>query len=166
VGTADKKPPLTGVSKVIIPESVLAAVVGFMRSAGRIGCEALALWVGDREGERFNVREAYIPEQRCIRGEAGLLVHVDDEALHQMNVWLFEKRYTIVAQLHSHPTGAYHSETDELFPIATKRGSFSIVVPNFARDPFHFRDCAVYCLNESGWAELDVQETAAIFEMK
>jgi hypothetical protein len=166
VGTSDRSSALTAVSKVIIPESALSTVIAFMRSAGRIGCEALALWVGEQEGERFEVREAYIPEQRCIRGEAGLLVHVDEEALHQMNVWLFEKRYTIAAQLHSHPTGAYHSETDDLFPIATKRGSFSIVVPDFARDPFHFRHCAVYRLNERGWAELGVEDTAAIFEMK
>ena len=152
--------------RVIIPEFAVTTVIAFMRSAGRIGCEALALWVGEQEGERFDVREPYIPEQRCIRGEGGLLVHVDEEALHEMNVWLFENRFTIVAQLHSHPAGAYHSDTDDRFPIATKRGSFSIVVPDFARDSLHFRDCAVYRLDQSGWAELDVEDTAAIFEVK
>jgi hypothetical protein len=166
VGASDQSAALTAVRKVIIPESALATVVAFMRSAGRIGCEALALWVGEREGERFEVRAAYIPEQRCIRGEGGLLVQVDEDALHQMNVWLFENRYTIVAQLHSHPTSAYHSDTDDHFPVATRRGSFSIVVPDFARDPFHFSNCAVYRLDKSGWAELDVQDTAAIFEVK
>lgn len=166
MGASDQTAALSAVRKVIIPESALGTVVAFMRSAGQIGCEALALWVGEQECERFAVRQAYIPEQRCIRGEGGLLVHVDEAALHQMNVWLFENGYTIVAQLHSHPTAAYHSETDDLFPIATKRGSFSIVVPDFARDSFHFRDCAVYRLDEIGWAAVDAKDTAAIFEMK
>jgi hypothetical protein len=165
MGASDQTAALTAVRKVIVPESVLGTVLAFMRSAGQLGCEALALWVGEQESDRFAVRQAYIPEQRCIRGEGGLLVHVDEAALHQMNVWLFETGYTIVAQLHSHPTAAYHSETDDLFPVATKRGSFSIVVPDFARDPFYFGGCAVYRLDESGWAEVDVKHTAAIFEM-
>jgi hypothetical protein len=163
---SDQTAALTAVRKVIVPESALGTVIAFMRSAGQIGCEALALWVGEQEHERFSVRQAYIPEQRCVRGEGGLLVHVDEEALHQMNVWLFENRYTIVAQLHSHPTAAYHSETDDRFPIATKRGSFSIVVPDFARDAFHFPACAVYRLHQSGWAEVGAKDAAAIFEMK
>lgn len=165
VDSIDRSRPLTSVRKVLIPKSALEMVIAFMRAAGRVGCEALALWVGEQEDERFEVRKAYIPAQRCVRSDDGILVHVDEDALHQMNVWLFENGYTIAAQLHSHPGSAYHSTTDDLFPIATRRGSFSIVVPDFARDTFDFANCAVYRLDDRGWIEVERTDVISIFEV-
>ena len=159
----DRPAILQHVHRVVVPRHAITTAVEFMRAAGRLGCEALALWVGAFEQDVLKVTEAYIPDQRCIKSDSGLLVHVDGDALHTMNVWLFEHERTIVAQLHSHPTDAYHSETDDAFPIATKLGGFSIVVPRFARDDFDLYACAVYRLETDGWSKLTSSQLSAIF---
>jgi hypothetical protein len=61
----------------------------------------------------------------------------------------------LIAQIHSHPSEAYHSETDDTYPIATTAGALSIVVPDFAIRPFRLNDCAVYrLLPKQGWVHV------------
>ena len=57
-------------------------------------------------------------------------------------------------QVHSHPADAYHSETDDNYPIATLDGSLSIVLPFFGRDGWESSNIAAYRLGPNGWVEL------------
>jgi hypothetical protein len=72
-----------------------------------------------------------------------------------LNVWLYEAKQVIGVQVHSHPMEAYHSETDDTYPIATLSGSLSIVLPFFGRDGFGSSDIAAYRLDRDSWLELD-----------
>jgi hypothetical protein len=70
-------------------------------------------------------------------------------------VWLYESQLRLIGQVHSHPTQAYRSGTDDDFALATTAGCLSVVVPDFAQRPFSLRDCAVYRLQLSGeWQSL------------
>jgi hypothetical protein len=85
----------------------------------------------------------------------GLAVVVPGEELFRMNVWLHERQLRLIAQVHSHPTSAYHSETDDEYATLAEVGGVSIVVPDFARDAFNLDTCAVYRLSSSGtWDEM------------
>lgn len=53
--------------------------------------------------------------------------------------------------IHTHPTEAYHSAMDDEYAIATALGSFSIVVPYFATQPFVISDLATYRLTPRQW---------------
>jgi hypothetical protein len=88
---------------------------------------------------------------------------VDSAELHRINVWLYENSLTLVAQLHSHPEEAYHSDTDDAFPIVTVVGGLSLVIPGFAREPFSLSRCAIYRLMPgAGWVELAAREAASL----
>jgi hypothetical protein len=127
----------------------------FLRFAGTRRSEGFALWVGNREGSIFCVRETVIPAQTGHLTEDGVCVSVGSDELHRLNVWLYTKKMSIIAQLHSHPGGAYHSDTDDSFPIATTVGCLSLVIPDFARFPFSLSRCASYRLTEQGvWSFL------------
>ena len=107
----------------------------------------------------FHVTHTRIPVQRHLRTESGVLVMVEAEELFNTNVWLYKEGLTLVAQLHSHPTDAYHSETDDAMPIVAAGGGLSLVVAYFARHPFSLADYAVYRLTpEEGWVELTNEE--------
>ena len=80
-------------------------------------------------------------------------MRIDGAELHRLNVWLYEAHQVIGAQVHGHPCDAYHSETDDTYPIATLDGSLSIVLPFFGRDGWESRDIAVYRLGQDGWVE-------------
>lgn len=65
--------------------------------------------------------------------------------------WLYDNGQRLGAQVHSHPTRAYHSDTDDAYPIATQRGALSLV-PHFATDGIRGRGVATYRLTASGWS--------------
>ena len=57
----------------------------------------------------------------------------------------------MAGQVHSHPTNAYHSSTDDSYPLATLVGALSVVIPNFARHaPADIDDWAWLRLSEQG----------------
>ncbi|MCA0049445.1 Mov34/MPN/PAD-1 family protein [Mesorhizobium sp. B283B1A] len=146
---------LEAVSTVDLPRDCVSAVQAHLRSVGQQGHEGMALWVGVQQEQHFAVTEAVIPAQRHIRTSDGVCVMVPAEELHRLNVWLYRRGLTLLAQIHSHPGRAYHSTTDDAYAIATTVGCLSLVVPNFARDPFDLARVAAYRLDaEANWNEV------------
>lgn len=146
---------LGDVTSVSVPRSAVTAVHDHLRLVGRDGYEGLGLWVGEKLDRHFTVRGAYIPAQRHIRTAEGVCVIIDASELHKLNVWLFDRRLSLLAQIHSHPGRAYHSKMDDETAVATVVGCLSLVVPDFARDPFELNRVAAYRLDAVGrWAEM------------
>lgn len=139
----------------------------FMRDVGELGCEGLVLLVGKASESVFEVTDVWVPIQRVHRSEDGVGVVVDAEELHRINVALYSAGLELVGQVHSHPTDAYHSHTDDEFAIANTVGAISIVVPDFAAGAFQLEDCAVYRLASSGeWLELSSTATRGLIEIQ
>lgn len=146
---------LADIDRVRVPLARALEAHAHLRRVGEHGSEGFALWAGTTDGTTFRVHETVIPVQRELRTGGGVAVVVDGDELHRLNLWLYEHRMTLIAQLHSHPSEAYHSPTDDAFPIATVVGSLSLVVPDFARAPFALGRCAVYRLAADGaWVGL------------
>jgi hypothetical protein len=78
-------------------------------------------------------------------------VRVDGPALHELNMWLFENHEMLAIQVHAHPSDAYHSQTDDAFPIMTTLGGLSIVAADFAFDGLLTSHTAAYRLAKRGW---------------
>jgi len=137
---------LLNLSKVQVPLPCINEVCTFLRKRGRSNLEGVALWAGIITDTTFEVKKTIIPEQEAYILDEGLLYSVDGEELHRINVWLYANKMTLIAQIHSHPRRAYHSETDDQYPIIAVNGGLSIVIPDFAFRPFSLRDWAIYRL--------------------
>jgi len=142
---------LEAVTTFEIPRSVVTQTEDSLEAAGHDGYELFVLWSGVLDVHTFRIRTAHVPEQTSYQTEDGLLVRVEGPALHQLNVWLFENKEMLGAQIHAHPTEAYHSYTDDTFPIMTILGGLSIVAADFAREGLLNRYTAAYRLSKSGW---------------
>jgi proteasome lid subunit RPN8/RPN11 len=142
------KTGLLRVRTFIIPTPILQETILFLRGVGMKGREGFVLWGGKTvDPETFRFQTALIPAQRASATQNGLLVTVDGEALFEVNKTLHERGEILGAQVHSHPTDAYHSSTDDHFPLATLLGALSVVIPNFAREaPKDLDDWAWYRL--------------------
>ncbi len=152
---------------IVVARTAVAEAHAHLRRVGRAGFEGFALWAGVVEGQSFTVRQTIIPVQKGIKAEEGVCVRVEAEELHRINVWLHEHGCTLIAQIHSHPTDAYHSETDDAYPIVTTLGGISIVVPDFAKRSFVLEECAVYRLMPGeGWIELSPVELNALIQVE
>ncbi len=145
---------LRGVRRFRIEASAIRKTEEAIRSAGQDGYESFVLWSGTRASDTFTVANVHIPEQISYKFGAGLCVRVDGSELHRLNVWLYEAQQVIGVQVHSHPADAYHSETDDTYPIATLDGSLSIVLPLFGLCGWKSSDIAAYRLGQHGWVEL------------
>jgi len=157
---------LTNVDTIVVPEKCVEKAHAHLQQIGQSEMEGFALWVGHLNDSRFFVKETIIPDQQAIRTPEGLCVTVGSKELHRINVWLYEHDMTLIAQLHSHPTNAYHSDTDDAFPIATAAGSLSLVLPDFAQDKFSVRHCAVYrLLPPDGWVRLTETEANRLLRL-
>lgn len=123
-----------------------------LRESGAEGFERFVLWSGVRTSvETFDVRCVHSPEQTSSRHDGGLLVRIEGVALYRLNTWLFENQQILVAQIHAHPTDAFHSDTDDDFPIVTTLGGLSIVAADFCREPLFSQGTAVFRLSRRGW---------------
>lgn len=125
---------LLPVRTFVIPSSILDDTIVFLRRAGAEGFEGFVLWAGvEISQQRFEFRSLLIPDQRSMVTEHGLLVTVEGEALFRINKAVHNRGEILAAQVHSHPTDAYHSSTDDALPLVTILGGLSIVIPDFAR---------------------------------
>jgi hypothetical protein len=145
---------LTEVKRFVVSPSIVTKTEENLREAGGEGYEMFVLWSGRAAGERFEFRTAHAPRQTSYRLKSGLAVRVEGEALHRLNCWLFDNEEVLGAQVHAHPTEAFHSETDDTYPIVTARGGLSLVAADFARDGLMADSSALFRLSEAGWDEI------------
>lgn len=134
-----------------VPAEIADSTDVQLREAGRAGVERFVLWSGVIDGSEFHVRTLHVPKQIAYRLPEGLCVRVDGEELHRLNVWLYEHGERLGIQVHSHPTDAYHSDTDDEYPIVTTQGGLSLVVPDFGQAGVRGPRTALYRLKQTGW---------------
>ncbi|MBN8675446.1 MAG: Mov34/MPN/PAD-1 family protein [Chitinophagales bacterium] len=158
---------LLHIDTVKLPFQCIEFVYKYLREAGEAGAECVALWAGVINNSVFEIKNTIIPAQTAYNIEMGLLYSVDGDELHRINMWLYQNGMTLVAQIHSHPREAYHSETDDRYPIMAVVGGLSIVIPDFAFRPFSIKDWAVYrLLPQRGWIKLSEQEVFTLIQIQ
>jgi proteasome lid subunit RPN8/RPN11 len=158
---------LSDVQRFIISSSVVHETLQSLRRFGARRLECLVLWLGKVDGERASVVRALTPEQESISSEDGVGYFVSGQTLFLLNRALSETGLRLVAQVHSHPTEAYHSSTDDRYAIVTADGGLSLVVPDFGNAPPDPVCWAVYRLAQGQWIELqhaDAKELLVVVE--
>jgi hypothetical protein len=156
---------LDTVRSITIDRSVVDNTLRTLQTFGAHRLEGLVLWLGAIEPGRAHVLEMLTPEQHPVSDEEGVGYFVSGETLFQLNKALAKTGLRLIAQVHSHPKEAYHSETDDRYGIVTADGGLSLVVPNFGRAPADLSSWAVYRLDHGTWQELSAEEVRALFVM-
>jgi hypothetical protein len=142
---------------------VLEETKAALHASGLDGHEGFVLWLGTIASTESLITEMMAPPQRPIKSEDGVGYFIEGHTLFQISRYLSEKRLRMVAQVHSHPTEAYHSKTDDDYAIVTEEGGFSLVVPDFARGPALISAWAVYRLSGGRWRALPASELRRTF---
>ena len=150
--------PLAAARVFAVPRWLLDQTVEVLRARGEEGLEAFVVWGGTVEngGTKISFRSGLVPAQQGHNTGHGLLVTVSGESLFEVNRQMYQRGELLAAQIHSHPTDAYHSDTDDCHSLVTLTGALSIVVPSFGRGGANdLTGWAWYRLvGEGDWAEL------------
>jgi hypothetical protein len=144
---------LADVERFFVPSRIVEHTEESLREAGSNGYEMFVLWSGCQRGRAFDIKTPHVPKQMSYRLESGLCVRVEGPELHRLNMWLYESGEMLAVQVHAHPTDAYHSETDDSYPIVATLGGLSIVVPDFCGRGVFTKGTAIYRLEPKGWIE-------------
>jgi len=82
---------------------------------------------------------------------------LDDQWLSDFWLDLANANMGIRVQVHSHPGEAFHSPTDDAFPIIHKPGFLSLVIPNFGLGPVGFNEAFLAEIQPDGrWQEVAI----------
>jgi hypothetical protein len=112
---------------VTVPAALVEASIRELRAAGAALQERLVLWAGHPDA-RAKVSTVIVPPQ-----EADIdFFRVPPAGMRQVFDSLRQDRLAILAQVHSHPQEAFHSEADDDWAIVRHAGALSIVLPFFA----------------------------------
>lgn len=156
---------LETINRLRVPMQIVRETEAALRAAGGQGNELFVLWSGVANDRLFEVRTLHIPQQTAYQLELGLCVRVEGDELYRLNRWFFDTGERLAVQIHAHPTDAYHSATDDAFPIVTALGGLSIVVSNFGRDGLFDSGTVVYRLSVTGWQELDTTNVERLIQV-
>lgn len=138
---------------------------GLLRPSGEQGYEAVVVWAGTVVDETTaRVTDAVRPRQMAYRTDDGCAVEVLPDDIGDVIASLPPDRY-VLARVHTHPTDAYHSTTDDRNLLIAHPGAISVVVPDFAAAPvLDLAACSVNELQRDGtWRELAPQDVARRF---
>lgn len=118
--------------RILCGADLIARTIEILQAAGQRREERVVLWLAAAPTTRepAEIVEVYEPEQ---------ITDIDyfmlpTESLRALMGHLRSKRERIVAQVHSHPGAAYHSEADDKWAIIRQIGALSLVLPMFALD--------------------------------
>ncbi len=161
------KSPLVTVSDFTIPAALASATFDVLVDAGERGLEAFVLWGGNVADNCLAFRSLIVPDQVGHVTNEGLLVTVDGMALFHANKEFYRRGELMAAQVHSHPTEAFHSGTDDCFSLVTLAGALSIVIPNFGRGRFHeLKEWALYRLHSGDhWTPLTSADRVQVVDL-
>jgi hypothetical protein len=131
---------------------VLEATFKHFRACGCGRHECQVLWLSSWDSPHDIARVIH-PRHRAHLG--GFVL--DDQWLSEFWSELGDVNMGIRVQVHTHPGEAFHSPTDDAFPIIHKPGFLSLVIPNFGLGPVGFGDAFLTEIQPDGrWLEVGI----------
>lgn len=151
------------ITLILLPFTILKETLKIFKEYGKQSLEAFAIWVGKEENTTFEIKDVWIPTQL----NTTFSYYVPDIDVHNINVELNKKKYSAIAQLHTHPDNAFHSCIDDNYSILTLPGSFSIVVPDFGNISIknNLNDMIVYRLIDKKWVIHSISKVNKLFKV-
>jgi hypothetical protein len=144
--------------KVVVGEGLLAETFAYLRGCGSGRHECVCYWSGA-------IARPSHPDRVLHPAHTATARHYEVDGAWLDRAWrsLAHEGREIVLQVHTHGARAFHSETDDEFPIVSTAGFLSLVVPDFALGEVGLANAYLAHLEADGsWAELDPETTIEV----
>jgi hypothetical protein len=145
-------------SRLLLPASLLAQTFAHFRDCGQGRHECQVLWTGPWS-QTGRITGAVHSGHRAHAGG----FQVKDAWLNKFWIALAERGDGVRVQVHTHPRAAFHSPTDDAYPIVQAPGFLSLVIPRFGMGAVSFDDAYLCEITEAGtWREVNIAECLAV----
>jgi hypothetical protein len=137
-----------------LPRALLERTFLHFRNCGEGRRECQALWVGPWAHPHL-ITEVVHPRHNA----SPVGFQLENEWLSEFWTHLSVENLGIRVQCHTHPGAAYHSATDDAYPILHTPGFLSLVIPAFAAGPVGFDHAFLARIDEQGrWREVRIAD--------
>lgn len=138
-----------------VSAKIMEDTFALFRQCGRGEHECQVLWVSPWDLPD-TITEVVHPKHRA--GAHGFVL--DDDWLNAFWLRLAAEGAGVRVQVHTHPFDAFHSKTDDEYPIIASSGFLSLVIPNFAQGAIGFDGAYLAEIQRSGqWRQVPIAET-------
>jgi hypothetical protein len=140
------------VARYTLPAQMLEDTFAHLRLCGSGRRECQALWVSPwADPERLSG----VVHPRHAASAVGF--QVEEVWLNHFWTQLADDGLGVRVQVHTHPGPAYHSATDDAFPLIHTPGFLSLVIPRFAQGPVGFADAFLAEIQpDGGWRPVPI----------
>lgn len=138
-----------GSERLKVAGDVLPATFKALQNCGQGKCECAVYWTGPNDDRSVDAVEHPVHTRSAFGYEV--------ESSWLTNFWkkLAAAKRSVKAQVHTHPGEAFHSASDDCWPIVSQAGFISIVLPNFASGRPSLKDAWVgVILCDGSWQRL------------
>jgi hypothetical protein len=149
-------PPANGAGAVFKPlrisQQLLAETFHRLRECGREGRECQVLWTVSWSKPDVIERVVHPPHASDSYG-----FQLEGEWLNDFWLALAKSKEGVRVQIHTHPELAFHSLTDDTWPIVHTPGFLSLVIPWFATGTVGFDGAYLCGIDLDGhWQQLEI----------
>jgi hypothetical protein len=137
-----------------VPFGILSRTFDQFRRCGDGQRECQALWISSWQNPR-EISQVIHPVHTAQ--PQGYML----DSLWLNTFWsrLCEANEGIRVQVHTHPQEAFHSPSDDAFPIIHTPGFLSLVIPNFAMGHIGLKDAFLTeIMDDGGWREVRCED--------
>ena len=113
-----------------VPTRLFEETFAMLRSCGRGREECQVLWLGPWRDPSIVTSVIHSNHHAHWGG-----FQLDNDWITELWLRLAARNEGIRAQVHTHPANAFHSATDDAWPVVNLDGFLSLVIPNFAMGP-------------------------------
>jgi hypothetical protein len=137
-----------------LDRELIEETFGHFRECGRGQEECQALWLSP--WSRLDTLTRVV-HPKHVAHFGGFVV--DDAWLNAFWCELADADLGVRVQVHTHPRQAFHSPTDDAFPLIHTPGFLSLVIPDFALGPVGFKNAYLTELQPEGrWKQVAIEE--------
>jgi hypothetical protein len=129
----------------LVPQTVLELSFDHFRKCGRGRFECQVLWTSSWNAVQ-EITGVVHPEHRAHAGG----FDIRSDWLTWFWLELAKRNEGVRVQVHTHPREAFHSPTDDAYPMVHTPGFLSLVIPRFARGGIGFHDAFLAELGADG----------------
>lgn len=117
-------------NRVVVPATLLSETFDHFQQCGRGQRECHVLWLSAWDDPNTITRVV-----RSTHDANAVGYQVDGDWLNKFWLELAETGHGVRVQVHTHAHDAFHSSSDDTFPIVHTPGFLSLVIPDFGTRP-------------------------------
>jgi hypothetical protein len=145
------------VEKIAIPRKILNRTWRYLSKRGKIQLEGVAYWTGSADSSGGAIKHVIFP--KSYEEESNIHLEISDFEVMRLTQKIQDFDEFLLARVHSHPTAAYHSPSDDRGCLSGRIGMISIVIPDFAKSSPDITKAAIYeRLSVGTWRQISEKE--------